>query len=92
MRKHRVNTYIEMTNEQFYAECAALLGTSHEGEPFQYRYRTRWNNRTPGQGRFPGKGIIRVFGNSVHVALTDPAISMVGTKAEVLDRLGKDLR
>jgi hypothetical protein len=61
-----------MTNEEFYAECAAILDCTHEGEPFAYRKRTRWNNRKPGQGRFPGRGIIRVFGSQVHIALTWP--------------------
>lgn len=76
-----------MTNESFYAECAALLGCSHDGVPFPYQYRTRWNNRTPGQGRFEGHGIIRVFGDIVHVALTNPQIIMQGTKEEVLAKL-----
>ena len=76
-----------MTNESFYAECAALLGCSYDGKPFPYHKRTRWNNRTPGQGRFPGHGIIRVFGSLVHVALTNPQIEMQGTKEEVLAKL-----
>ncbi len=64
-----------MTNEEFYAECAALLGVDHEGKPFTHYRRTRWNNRTPGQGRYPGCGIIRVFGSTVHIALNSPSLS-----------------
>ena len=63
-----------MTNEDFYAACAALLGVPHEGVPFTHYKRTRWNNRTPGQGRYPGAGIIRVFGNTIHVSLSEPSL------------------
>lgn len=76
-----------MTNEAFYRECARLLGTSYDCVPFPFRKRTRWNNRTAGSGRFPGHGIIRVFGDEVQVALTCPKLTMVGSKDEVLDRL-----
>lgn len=61
-----------MNNEEFYAKCAELLGVEHDYLPFEYRYRTRWNNRKPGSGRFPGRGIIRKFGSQVHIALTNP--------------------
>ncbi len=61
-----------MTNENFYAECAAILGVEHQGSPFPYYKRTRWNNRAAGQGRFEGSGIIRVFGDNVHIALNNP--------------------
>lgn len=74
-------------NNDFYRECARLLNTTHEGQPFPYRYRTRWNNRVAGQGRFPNHGIIRIFGDMVHVALTSPTLNFVGTKEEVLARL-----
>lgn len=79
-----------MDNEKFYAECAALLGCEHEGSPFAYYKRTRWNNRKAGQGRFLGRGIIRAFGdNLVQVRLHDPILSMDGTKQEVLEALTK---
>lgn len=61
-----------MDNEDFYNKCAELLGVDHDYLPFKYAYRTRWNNRTPGSGRFPGRGIIRKFGSQIHVALNDP--------------------
>ena len=61
-----------MNNEDFYHKCAEILGVEYDGEPFQYRYRTRWNNRKPGSGRYPGYGIIRKFGSQIHVALTKP--------------------
>lgn len=56
----------------FYRECAKILGTSYECEGFPYHYRTRWNNRAAGNGRFPGYGLIRLFGNQVQIALHHP--------------------
>ena len=61
-----------MNNEEFYVECARLLGTEYGCEAFKWYKRTRWNNRTPGSGRYPGFGIIRVFGNEVQVSLRQP--------------------
>lgn len=61
-----------MDNEEFYNRCAEMLGVEHDYLPFEYRYRTRWNNRKPGSGRFPDRGIIRKFGSQIHVALTHP--------------------
>lgn len=79
----------QMTNEEFYRECARLLDCEHEGEPFKYYRRTRWNNRVPGQGRFAGHGIIRVFGDKVHVSLTNPQLWMIGSKEDVLKVLSE---
>lgn len=59
-------------DEAFYTRCAELLGVEHEHRPFRYGKRTRWNNRTPGCGRFPGRGLIRSFGSHVHMALYRP--------------------
>jgi hypothetical protein len=59
-------------DEAFYQRCAELLGVEHQYRPFRYGKRTRWNNRTPGSGRFPGRGLIRAFGGHVHVALYRP--------------------
>lgn len=61
-----------MNNKEFYAKVAELLDTTTDGEPFKYYKRTRWNNRIPGQGRFPGRGIVRIFGDQIHVALNNP--------------------
>jgi hypothetical protein len=61
----------------FYEECAKLLDCAeHTYRVFPYRKRTRWNNRTAGNGRFPGHGLIRMFGpTSIHVALYEPKLS-----------------
>ena len=67
-----------MANERFeveqgfYRACAELLGVAHSYRPFAFRRPTRWNNRTPGNGRFPGFGLIRLFGDSVHMHLRAP--------------------
>lgn len=59
-------------SESFYLQCAELLGTSYNCKPFPYSKRTRWNNRAPGSGRYPGFGTIRKFGNQVHMSLRHP--------------------
>ena len=56
----------------FYEKCAELLGTEYDCVSFSHCYRTRWNNRSAGNGRFPGYGIIRKFGNDIQVALHHP--------------------
>lgn len=61
-----------MTLDEFYAECAALLGAQHEGKAFPYYKRTRWNNRKAGRGRFPGFGLIRAYGDAVQIHLHAP--------------------
>jgi len=62
----------QMDDKEFYDRCADALGTEHEYLPFAHHARTRWNNRRPGSGRFPGCGIIRIFGDEIHIAITSP--------------------
>jgi hypothetical protein len=63
----------EFGGEQaFYAACADLLGAEHVYRRFPFRRKTRWNNRLAGNGRFPGFGLIRLFGSHVHVHLRAP--------------------
>ena len=61
-----------LTNEEFYNEVAGILGTTYDCSSFPYHKRTRWNNRVPGGGRYPGYGLIRCFGEGVHIALQKP--------------------
>ena len=63
-----------LTNKQFYNEVAGILGTTYDCQPFPWPSykRTRWNNRAPGSGRYPGYGLIRCFGEGVHIALQKP--------------------
>lgn len=81
-----------MTNETFYNKCAELLGANHEYVPFPWAKRTRWNNRSPGSGRFEGFGIIRVFGDKVHVSLRYPVSvnKVFNSKEEVLVALSSN--
>jgi hypothetical protein len=60
------------TEQRFYRRCAEILGLPHDYAPFTHDVRTRWNNRRPGSGRFPGGGLVRLFGDRVHVALRQP--------------------
>jgi hypothetical protein len=59
-------------SELFYLRCAELLGVEYDCQPFEYYRRNRWNNRSPGNGRYPGYGIIRKFGDRIQVALHHP--------------------
>jgi hypothetical protein len=61
-----------MTDDDFYAAVADLLGATHEGSAFPHDYRTRWNDRGAGRGRYPGFGTVRLFGDTVHVSLRRP--------------------
>jgi hypothetical protein len=63
---------INERRNMFYEKCAEILGTTYECESFPYRRRTRWNNRSPGNGRYEGFGLIRKFGDNYQVALTHP--------------------
>ena len=84
--------------ESFYQDVSDLLGieNNYEYNPHTVggTYRTRWNNRKPGNGRFEGYGIIRFFGpNVIHVAINYP-VTLTGvfeSKEEVLSALKKAL-
>jgi len=59
--------------EDFYRECARLLDAVHTYRPWIGRPPNRWNNRHPGNGRFPGFGTIRLYApNHIHVSLHQP--------------------
>lgn len=81
-----------MEVKEFYKACEDILETKTEfkepkvpsirynretGEPYRpSTIATRWGGREPGNGRFPGRGLIRVFGPTlIQVALNDPNIS-----------------
>ena len=57
-----------MTDLEFYEKCAEILGQEFQSTPFEHYKRTRWNNRKPGNGRFKGFGLIRIYGNMVHIS------------------------
>lgn len=80
-----------LTDELFYHECAKILGTVYDCEPFPWSFskRTRWNNRAPGSGRYPGFGTIHCFGDIVHASLYEPIviIKVFLSKKDALDAL-----
>ena len=62
--------------EVFYQAVAETLGCAgHSYRKFPYSKRTRWNNRAPGNGRYPGFGLVRRFGSTnVVVQLHTPRL------------------
>lgn len=78
---------------EFFEQCAELLVVAHEGEPFPYAYRTRWNNRIAGQGRFPGRGVIRRFSDKqILVSLRDPRVHQVFESEEAVIQFLTELK
>lgn len=69
--------------QAFYEECIAILGSAQEYRKFPYSKRTRWNNRTAGNGRFEGYGIVRMYSPSIiHISFRNPKINLVCKSAE----------
>lgn len=52
--------------QDFYARCAEILNIDHEYKT-QFKYKTRWNARVIGNGRYPGFGVITPFGPFIRV-------------------------
>lgn len=84
--------------ELFYRDVSDLLGIPNNYRYDVYsvggKYRTRWNNRKPGNGRFEGYGVIRFFSPTIiHVAITRPVLltGIYNSKEEVLAVLKKTL-
>lgn len=82
--------------ERFYQDVSDLLGiqSNYEYNPHTVggTYRTRWNNRAAGNGRFEGYGLIRFFGpNVIHVSISKPVSinKTFDSKADVLAALKK---
>lgn len=77
-----------MNKKDFFDECANILGTQHNFVDLKPRRKTdrktgkiiqtdsaytRWGPRIPGNGRFPGFGLVRVFSPSnIFVVLQNP--------------------
>ena len=81
----------------FYQRCAEILGTTYDCRSFEHAYRSRWNNRSPGGGRFPDHGIIRLFGDQVQIALRRPVVvqrNVEGRQAalDLLQQIVEDAR
>lgn len=71
-------------DKDFYDRCAELMGTTHEYNTPVAR-RTRWNTRRLGNGRFPGRGVIRPYNpKCIHVMLTNPKMTRTFTSVDAL--------
>ncbi len=59
---------------KFYQDVADLLNVDNHYEVnINKGWRTRWNNRKPGNGRFEGYGLVRFYGpGMIHVILHCP--------------------
>jgi hypothetical protein len=60
--------------EIFYSACAEILGIEHQYRAPPSR-RNRWNTHRIGNGRYPGFGLIRAYGQTVII------IAKTGTKS-----------
>ncbi len=73
--------------ELFYLEVGVILDMSHV-EITEPKRRTRWNARQPGNGRYPGRGLVRLYGERVLVQLRSPPVTRwFETRREALDFL-----
>ena len=63
--------------KNFYTEVARLLNCEqHVYSPWIYEKRTRWNHRNPGNGRYPGHGVVRRYSPTmIHVFLQSPRLN-----------------
>ncbi len=78
--------------EGFYQAVAKLLECEAHRYTVPLRKRTRWNNRHPGNGRFPGHGIVRYFGPShVLIRLTNPSLNGLFSADEALEAIRSSL-
>ncbi|AFL54022.1 hypothetical protein ABIE78_006349 [Sinorhizobium fredii] len=67
-----------MNRSAFYEECSRILGASHAYEAPRSLKINRWNNRGPGNGHFPGYGLIRVLGpHHIRIALRRPELKLL---------------
>lgn len=73
-----------MTNQEkqdFYKRCSEILGIDHVWNT-PVPHRTRWNNRNIGNGRFPGFGLIRIYGDKF-VVTSRKGTKLYDTKEQV---------
>lgn len=72
-----------MTDEEFYTKVAEVLETDYTFWKPTGLWKKRWGPRDPGNGRYPGHGLVRIFGSQVHVSLYDPPLSKVFDSKEM---------
>jgi hypothetical protein len=80
----------QLGEQRFYEACASLLGASYDYRPYPFQRPNRWNNRVPGNGRFIGHGVIRLFGERVHMQLRRPRLQRwFNSREEALEALAR---
>ena len=79
--------------EKFYQMVAILLKCDDHKYIEPYKKKTRWNNRSPGNGRYHNHGLIRYHNPSnIHVMLSNPKINGLYTSVDsVIDVIKKAL-
>ena len=78
--------------ERFYRAVAEALNCDHDYKKFPYSKRTRWNNRLPGNGRYPEHGFVRRYSaNKIHVQLRNPQLNGVFDSEDAVIRAIKKL-
>ena len=62
---------MKMNKEEFYAAVAVILEVENTYMP-SMPYRRRWGQRSPGNGRYEGIGVVRWYGdNMIHCMLVN---------------------
>lgn len=86
--KDKLKAFEDKCNEQeiFYATCSELLGIEHVYTT-PVPYRTRWNNRLLGNGRYKGFGTIQCFGSTIRVMSKETGTVMFNSYEEVYEFL-----
>lgn len=70
-----------MTREEFFSRVDEILGDRHPERTAKVGSRGRWW-RGAGDGRYPGRGLIRYYSNdSIHVLLHTPALTRTFSSA-----------
>jgi len=69
--------------ESFYREVANILQCADNYAPRPYSKKTRWNNRHPGNGRYIGHGLVRMYSPTlIHIQLTTPNVCGIFTTTD----------
>lgn len=75
-----------MTKEEFYKKLDELFLVSNYRIPIPYR--RRWGQRSPGNGRYADRGIVRWFSEDViHASLYNPLINGVFTSKKLIEKI-----
>lgn len=97
---HRMTNNYNQLREDFYNRVASILEIDHTYIPRQkfvffnretnqveqcQTDKTRWAGRNPGNGRFPGFGLVRYFGDDQIQVITKTHCRTFSSQEEALD-------